>query len=72
MNLYEFFEPAKEGFQDVEDDNTQPQAGELRKTKLTLKQINKIRRMNDVRQFEYKENLQQVKKQYATPAQPTL
>lgn len=72
MNLYEFFEPAQEGFQDVEDDNSQPSAGDLRKTKLTLKQINKLRRMNDVRMYEYKENLEQIKKQYATPAQPAL
>ena len=72
MNLYEFFEPAQEGFQDVEDDNSQPQPGDLRKTKLTLKQINKLRRMNDVRMYEYEENLKQVKKQYAPPAQASL
>ena len=36
MNLYEFFQPAIDGYQDLEDDNTQPQAGDLRKTKLTL------------------------------------
>jgi len=72
MNLYEFFQPETPGFQDVEDDNSQPEAGDLRKTKLTLKQINKIRRMNDVREFEYQENLKQIKKQYAPPAQPAL
>ena len=72
MNLYEFFEPAKEGYQDVEDDNSQPQLGDLRKTKLTLKQINKLRQLNDVRAYEYKENVKQVKKQYAPPAQPAL
>jgi hypothetical protein len=72
MNLYEFFEPAVEGYQDVADDNTQPQAGDLRKTKLTLKQINKLRRLNDVRAYEFKENLKQIKKQYAPPAQPAL
>jgi hypothetical protein len=72
MNLYEFFEPAKEGYQDVADDNSQPQLGDLRKTKLTLKQINKLRQLNDVRAFEYKEKVKQVKKQYAPPAQPAL
>lgn len=72
MNLFEFFEGPKEGYQDVEDDNTQPQIGDLRKTKLTLKQINKLRQMNDVRSYEYKEKIEQVKKQYAPPAQPMM
>ena len=72
MNLYEFFQPAKEGYQDVADDNSQPQLGDLRKTKLTLKQINKLRQLNDVRAYEYKEKVKQVKKQYAPPAQPAL
>jgi hypothetical protein len=72
MNLYEFFEPSQPGYQDIEDDNTQPQFHDLRKTKLTLRQINKLRRLNDVRAYEYKENLKQIKKQYAAPAQPGL
>ena len=72
MNLYEFFQPAKEGYQDVADDNSQPQLGDLRKTKLTPKQINKLRQLNDVRAYEYKEKVKQVKKQYAPPAQPAL
>lgn len=72
MNLYEFFQPETPGLQDVEDDNSQPEAGDLRKSKLTLKQINKLRRMNDVRTYEYQENLKQIKKQYATPVAPSL
>ena len=72
MNLYEFFEPSQPGYQDIEDDNTQPQFHDLRKTKLTLRQINKLRRLNDVRAYEYKENLKRIKKQYASPAQPGL
>lgn len=72
MNLYEFFEPAPDGYQNVEDDNSQPQMHDLRKTKLTLKQINKLRQMNDVRSYEYQENIKQIKKQYAPPAQPAL
>ena len=72
MNLFEFFEAAKEGYQDVADDNSQPQLGDLRKTKLTLKQINKLRQLNDVRAYEYQEKVKQVKKQYAPPAQPAL
>jgi len=72
MNLFEFFEGPKEGYQDVEDDNSQLQLHDTRKTKLTLKQINKLRQLNDVRMYEYEENIKQVKKQYAPPAQPAL
>ena len=72
MNLFEFFEGPKEGYQDVEDDNSQLQLHDLRKTKLTLKQINKLRQLNDVRMYEYQKNIKQVKKQYAPPAQPAL
>jgi len=72
MNLFEFFEAPKEGYQNVEDDNSQPRLHDLRKTKLTLKQINKLRQLNDVRSYEYQENLKRVKKQYAPPAQPAL
>ncbi len=70
MLLLEFFHKDPAGYQDVEDDNSQPQLGQLRKTKLTLRQINKLRRMNDVRTFEYKEKLKKLRKQYQPPAQP--
>ena len=72
MNLFEFFEGPKEGYQDVEDDNSQPQLHDLRKTKLTLKQINKLRQLNDVRVYEKQEDLKRIQKQYAPPAQPAL
>jgi hypothetical protein len=72
MLLLEFFHKDPAGYQDVEDDNSQPQLGQLRKTKLTLRQINKLRRMNDVRTFEYKEQLKDVRKQYMPPAAPPL
>lgn len=72
MTLFEFFHKDPAGYQDVQDDNSQPQLGQLRKTKLTLRQINKLRRMNDVRTFEYKEKLKDVRKQYQPPAAPAL
>jgi hypothetical protein len=72
MLLFEFFHKDPAGYQDVEDDNSQPELGQLRKTKLTLRQINKLRRMNDVRTFEYKEQLKDVRKQYMPPAAPAL
>ena len=69
MKLYEMWQPAIPGYQDTEEDNSVPQIGDLRKTKLTLRQINKLRSMNDLRNYEYKEKLKLVKKQYSQPAQ---
>ena len=70
MILNELYQRSPEGYQDVAQDNSQPRLGDLRKTKLTLRQINKLRRMNDVRTFEFKEKLKKVQQQYAPPAQP--
>jgi hypothetical protein len=39
----------------------------LRKTRLTLRQLNKLSKMNDVRAYEYKEKLKLVRQQYAPP-----
>jgi hypothetical protein len=69
MNLNEMFEPAIPGMQDVQDDNSQPDYEEYtRKTRLTLKQINKLRSMLDLRNVEYKDNLKDIQRQYAAPA----
>lgn len=70
MILNELYQSRPEAYQTVAQDNSQPQLGDLRKTKLTLRQINKLRRLNDVRSFEFKEKLKDVKRQYAPPAQP--
>ena len=69
MNLFEFIEKEPEAMQDLSNDNSQPQIGQLRKTKLTLRQINKLRQMNELRSLEFKEELKQIKKQYAAPAE---
>jgi len=70
MNLNEVFDRQPEAYQDVAQDNSQPRLGDLRKTKLTLRQINKLRRLNDVRTYEFKEKLKRVQLQYAPPAEP--
>jgi hypothetical protein len=72
MILQEFFNKEPEAYQDVKQDNSQPQLGDLRKTHLTLRQLNKLRKMNDIRQVEYKEKLKLVRQQYAPPAQPAM
>jgi hypothetical protein len=70
MILNEVYQRSPDAYQEVAQDNSQPKLGDLRKTKLTLRQINKLRRMNDVRTYEFKEKLKKVQQQYAPPAQP--
>ena len=72
MILNEFYKKEPEAYQDLEDDNSQPQLGDLRKTRLTLRQLNKLRKMNDVRAYEYKEMLKLVRQQYAPPPAPVV
>jgi prephenate dehydrogenase len=70
MLLTEVFDQSPEAYQDLSQDNSQPSLQNLRKTRLTLKQINKLRQMNDVRSYEHKEKLEKIARQYAPPAQP--
>ena len=72
MLLNEMFEPAIDGLQDVGQDNSRPQWENTRKTKLTLSQINKLRKMSEVRNYERAQSLKKIRKQYSPPAQPTL
>ncbi len=64
MQLYEMFEPPVQGLQDVNTDNSKPVWRTSRKTKLTLAQIRKLRRMLDVRNYEKKLYLNKVREQY--------
>jgi hypothetical protein len=70
MLLQEFWKKAPEAYQDVSQDNAQVTKDDLRKTRLTLRQLNKLRKMNDVRAFEYKEKLKKIRQQYSPPPQP--
>jgi hypothetical protein len=73
MILNEIYSREQPGLQDASQDNSQPTLGDLRKTRLTLRQLNKLRQMNDVRSVEYREKLKLVKQQYAPPpAAPAL
>ena len=69
MILNELYNRSPGAYQDLSQDNSQTQLGDLRKTRLTLRQINKMRQMNDVRTYEYKEKLKKIRKQYAAPAE---
>ncbi len=70
MILNELYHRSPEAYQDVSQDNSQPRLNNLRKTRLTLRQLSKLRQMNDVRNYEYKEKLKDIRKQYAPPAAP--
>jgi hypothetical protein len=64
MKLLEMFDTPIAGMQDVDQDNSKPTWKTSRKTKLTLKQIRKLRKMLDVRQYEKQLHLKKVRKQY--------
>lgn len=70
MILTEFWKKQPEAYQDLPQDNSQPQLGDLRKSRLTLRQLNKLRKMNDVRTYEYKEKLKLIRQQYGQVAPP--
>lgn len=70
MRLIEMWEKQPSAYQDLAQDNSQPRLENLRKTRLTLRQIKKLRRMSDIRNAEYKEKLIKLRTQYAPPAQP--
>ena len=70
MNNLEIFEPDPVGHHTEKDDNTPLKLSDLRKTKVTLKQLNRLRIMNDVRKLEHEQKLEFVRKQYKAPEAP--
>jgi len=61
------FQEAVPGMQDLGDDKSTKYA--LRQTRLTLKQINKLRKMNDIREYEKEAKLKNIRAQYGAPAE---
>ena len=70
MIIKELWERPPRQYQDIAQDNSQPQLGQLRKSRLTLRQLNKLRQMNDVRAYEFAEKIKKVKKMYTPPPAP--
>jgi len=68
MNILEIFEPTPTGYATEKDDNTSLKLADLRKTKITLKQLNRLRIMNDIRKLEHEQKVEQVQDQYKAPA----
>jgi hypothetical protein len=64
MRLMEMFDAPVQGYQDAEKDSSRPKWKQTRKSKLTLRQIRKLRKMNDVRNYEKSQNLKKIRKQY--------
>lgn len=64
MNVFELFDPQPAGSYSEQEDNSVMKLSDLRKTRLTLDQINRMRIMNDVRKLEHEEKLKKVNKQY--------
>ena len=69
MNLLEIFEPLPSGYQTEKDDNTVLSLNDIRKTKLTLLQLNRLRIMNDVRKLEHEKKIETVQAQYKVPVE---
>jgi hypothetical protein len=68
------FDEAQHGYQREEDDNTPMKLSDMRKTKLTLLQLNRLRTMNDVRSFEQSKKKEDIQQQYraAQDATPSM
>lgn len=75
MNLFEFFTAKKdfpEPYQSTDQDNSQLKFTDTRKTRLTLRQIQQLRRMNDVREIEKKNEVDRLKKIYGASSEPEI
>jgi hypothetical protein len=68
----ELIKKEPDAYQDLSSDNSQLSINDMRKTRLTLRQLNKLRKMNDIRAVEYKEKLKLVRQQYAPPPAPIV
>lgn len=73
MILNELFSRAPDEMQDLSQDGTVPKYEDTRKTRLTLGQINRLRKMNDMRALEHEKDMAFVRKMYApAPAAPEM
>jgi hypothetical protein len=68
MVINEIFEPIKPGYNSAADDQSVMKLSDLRKTRLTLGDLNRLRMSNDVRKVEHEHKLEQVANQYKPPA----
>lgn len=64
MKLHEFYNPEKDNFTKRDQDD-------VRKGKLTLEELNKLRKIRDIRKAEQLEHNSFVRTMYSQPAQDT-
>ena len=69
MNLYEFFNVDYKKYQDKEDDNSRLNISDTRKTRLTLRQIQKLRLMNDICEVEQQSEIDRLKQIYGSSSE---
>lgn len=69
MNLYEFFNVDYKKYQDKEDDSSRLDISDTRKTRLTLRQIQKLRLMNDIREVEQQSEIDRLKQIYGSSSE---
>ena len=69
MRIDEMFNPEQEGYRTEDEDNTTLKLSDLRKTKLTLAQLNRLRIMDDVRTLEQAQKREEVQTQYKAAAE---
>lgn len=75
MHIFDLFETDNvikslpKGYGSEEDDQSVLKLSDLRKTRLTLGQLNKLRILNDVRKLEHEQNIEKLAKQYKPAAQ---
>jgi hypothetical protein len=67
MIVTELFKPAIPGYQSDSLDQTPLKLSDLRKTRLTLADLNRLRMSNDVRKIEHEKKLEKVSSQYKPP-----
>ena len=67
MILNELFSKAVDDMQDLSQDGSALKYEDARKTRLTLAQINRLRKMNDMRALEHEKDMSFVRKMYAPP-----
>lgn len=64
MFISELFEPTPDGYRNEKEDSSVLKLSDVRKTRLSLAQINRLRTMNDVRKYEHEKKLTSISKQY--------
>ncbi|CAB4130371.1 hypothetical protein UFOVP116_421 [uncultured Caudovirales phage] len=66
MHLLEMFSSEKAGYETEKDDGSALSLKDMRKTKLTLSQINRLRQMKDIRELEQAKKVETLSAQYGT------